>query len=119
MPEIGHWLFRRCRSECDFGQGAPQPALLFLMSGVSVGASDAVALGLADAVVAADRVEAIRADLVGAAGSSHPQTAIVRRIEAVTVFSGDAPFCALADQLPSTPPSRRPSSSRPSRPCRR
>ena len=39
-------------------------------------------LGLADAVVATDRVEAIRADLAVAAGSSHPQTAIVRLLEA-------------------------------------
>jgi len=103
MPESAIGFFADVGVNAILAKAPLNRALLFLMSGVSVGPSDAVTLGLADAVVATDRVEAIRADLAVAAGSSHPQTAIVRLLEAETVVGGDAPFCGLADQLPGGP----------------
>lgn len=104
MPESAIGFFGDVGVNAILAKAPLNRALLFLMSGVSVGASDAVALGLADAVIAPERVADLKADLVGAAGSSDPATAIVRLMEAESIVSGDAPFCALADLLPSAPP---------------
>jgi enoyl-CoA hydratase len=99
MPESAIGFFADVGVSAILAKSTLNRALLFLMSGVSVGASDALALGLADAVVAAERVDAFAADLAGAAASSDPRTAIVRLMEAESVVAGDAPFCAMADQL--------------------
>ena len=104
MPESAIGFFADVGVNAILAKAPLNRALLFLLSGVSVGASDGVALGLADAVVATDRIDAIHVDLVVAAGSGHPQTAIVRLLEAETVVAGDAPFCGLADLLPSAVP---------------
>jgi enoyl-CoA hydratase len=100
MPESAIGFFADVGVNAIMAKAPLNRALLFLLSGVSVGASDAVALGLADAVVAPERIEALAADLVTAAGSSEPQTAIARLIAAETIVAGEAPFCAMADQLP-------------------
>jgi enoyl-CoA hydratase len=104
MPESAIGFFGDVGVNAILAKAPLNRALLFLMSGVSVGASDAVALGLADAVIAPEHVDGLRADLVGAAGSSDPAGAIGRLLAAETIVAGDAPFCAMADQLPSTPP---------------
>jgi len=104
MPESAIGFFADVGVNAILSKAPLNRALLFLMSGVSVGASDAVALGLADAVVVPERVEGLVADIVAAAGSSHPQDRIVRLIEAETIVGGDAPFCALADLLPAEQP---------------
>jgi len=104
MPESAIGFFADVGVNAILAKAPLNRALLFLMSGVSVGASDAVALGLADAVVAPERIEALAADLVMAAGSSDPRGAMVRLLAAETIVSGDAPFCALADQLPAAAP---------------
>lgn len=103
MPESAIGFFADVGVNAILAKAPLNRALLFLMSGVSVGASDAVALGLADAVIGSERVGELRADLVRAAGSSDPAAAIGRLMEAETVVAGDAPFCALADQLPVMP----------------
>ena len=103
MPESAIGFFADVGVNAILAQAPLNRALLFLMSGVSVGASDALELGLADAVVAPERVDALKADLVVAAGASDPAAAIGRLMEAETVTAGEAPFCALADQLPTTP----------------
>ena len=103
MPESAIGFFAAVGVNAILAQAPLNRALLFLMSGVSVGASDAVALGLADAVIPTERVDPLKADLVGAAGASDPAAAIGRLMQAETVVAGDAPFCALADQLPAAP----------------
>ena len=104
MPESAIGFFADVGVNAILSKAPLNRALLFLMAGVSVGAADALALGLVDAVVAVDRVAGLRADLVGAAGSSQPETAIVRLMQAETIDIGDLPFCALADLLPDEPP---------------
>jgi enoyl-CoA hydratase len=102
MPESAIGFFADVGVNAIMSKAPLNRALLFLLSGVSVGASDAVALGLADAVVAPERIDALAADLARAAGSSEPQAAIARLIAAETIVAGEAPFCAMADQLPAT-----------------
>jgi enoyl-CoA hydratase len=104
MPESAIGFFADVGVNAILAKATLNRALLFLMTGVSVAASDALALGLADAVVNTDRLDTIRAGLVSAAGSSHPADAIVRLTQAETIIAGDAPFCALADLLPPEPP---------------
>jgi enoyl-CoA hydratase len=104
MPESAIGLFADVGVNGILSGAQLNRALLFLMSGVSVGPADALALGLADAVVAPEQIARLRADLAGAAASSQPETAIVRLLEAVTIEPGEAAFCALADQLPAEPP---------------
>ncbi len=101
MPESAIGFFADVGVSAILAKAPLNRALLFLMSGVSVGASDAVALGLADAVAATEQADDLRADLVAAAAASDPAAAIGRLMAAATVVAGDAPFCALADQLPS------------------
>lgn len=100
MPESAIGFFADVGVSAILAKTTLNRALLFLMSGVSVGTSDALALGLADAVIDPDRVTAFLSDLVAAAASSHPQDAIGRLIEAQSIVVGDTPFCAMADQLP-------------------
>jgi enoyl-CoA hydratase len=104
MPESAIGFFADVGVSAILAKSTVNRALLFLMSGVSVGASDALALGLADAVIAPERVETFAADLASAAASIDPRTAIVRLMEAESVVAGDAPFCALADRLPAAEP---------------
>ncbi len=104
MPESAIGFFADVGVNAILSQTTLNRALLFLLSGVSVGASDALELGLADAVIARDRVLEIVAGLSAAAGSSHPQTAIVRLLEAESIGAGDAPFSGLADLLPAAAP---------------
>lgn len=104
MPESAIGFFADVGVNAILAKAPLNRALLFLMSGVSVGPEDALALGLVDAVVATDRVAGLRADLAGAAGSSQPETAIVRLMQAESIDIGDLPFCALADLLPDEPP---------------
>ena len=100
MPEAAIGFFTDVGVNAILAKAPLNRALLFQMSGVSVGAADALALGLADAVVAPERVAAIRVALAQAAGSSHPDTAIVGVLEAESIVAGDTPFAALAELLP-------------------
>lgn len=104
MPESAIGFFADVGVNAILAKAPLNRALLFLMSGVSVGAPDALALGLADAVVAPERVEGLAAEIAAAAGSSHPRDKIVRLVEAETIVGGDAPFCAMADLLPRDEP---------------
>ncbi len=104
MPESAIGFFADVGVNAILAKAPLNRALLFLMAGVSVGASDAVALGLADAVVAPERVAGLVTEIAAAAESSHPQDKIVRLVEAETIVGGDAPFCALADLLPAGEP---------------
>ena len=100
MPESAIGLFADVGVAAILAKAPLNRALLFLMSGVSVGASDALALGLADAVVAPERVEQLRIDIEDAAKSAYAHEHIVRLMAAESVVAGEAPFAARADLLP-------------------
>ncbi|WP_417583800.1 enoyl-CoA hydratase/isomerase family protein [Pelagibacterium sp.] len=99
MPEGAIGFF------CDVGVNAilyktsQARALAFLMSGQTVGAADAIALGLADTVVPEAALSGIRARLIEAAQASDPDTAITTLIQSESVDAGEADFCELADSL--------------------
>ncbi len=100
MPESAIGFFADVGVNAILAKAPLNRALLFLLSGVSVGASDALGLGLADAVVRPETVEQLRIDIVDAARSSHAHEHIVRLMQAEGVIAGDAPFVAKADLLP-------------------
>jgi enoyl-CoA hydratase len=90
---------------CDVGVNAilarapVERALLFELSGLSVGPADALALGLTDCVVPAIRIAAIRAALPGIVGSGDVETALVAMLGAESIDAGAAELCARADAL--------------------
>ena len=77
---------------------APWPrALLFTLSGLPVGAADAVALGLADCVVPEDRFADLRIGFVAAAKADNVDAALVALMQAHAVDAGEPVLCPLAD----------------------
>jgi len=72
-------------------------ALLFLMSGVSVGPADALALGLADCVFDPGRREAILGAVAAAARSDTAEADLVHLVQAEMLPGGDETFVAAAD----------------------
>lgn len=72
-------------------------ALLFLMSGVTVGPADALALGLADCVYDPARREAILGAAVAAAAAEEPELALLRLVQAEMLAGGDEAFVLTAD----------------------
>lgn len=60
MPELAIGFFADVGVSAILAKAPLNRALLFLMSGVSVGASDALALGLADVVAPSEAVEPLR-----------------------------------------------------------
>lgn len=75
-------------------------ALAFLMSGVTVGPADALALGLADCVYDPARREALLDGIAAAAGLANPDTALARLVQAEMLAGGDAAFVRSADAIP-------------------
>ncbi|HEX4298978.1 MAG TPA: 3-hydroxyisobutyryl-CoA hydrolase [Devosia sp.] len=104
MPESAIGFFADVGVNAILARAPLNRALLFLLSGLSVGPADALALGLADAVIAEDRIGTLRDRVARAAGEADPTAAIGRLLEAETVEAGDASFALLADQLPSDAP---------------
>lgn len=94
---------------CDVGvnailaQAPLERALPFLLSGITVGPADALALGLADLVIAADRVEALRAGIAASAAAAHPEDHLRALLGAEEIAAGDAQFCPIADRLAGLP----------------
>jgi enoyl-CoA hydratase len=90
---------------CDVGVNyilakAPEPrALAFLMTGLPVMGADALALGLADCTIVAERMAEVRSGIVSAAAAGRVETALVGLMQAQSIEPGPAEFCALADQL--------------------
>jgi enoyl-CoA hydratase len=99
MPEAAIGFF------CDVGVNAIlskaplHRALLFELSGIPVGAADALALGLTDCAVLPDRLAEVRRLVVGAAASSNVDAALAGIMEAESIQAGERTFCDLADQL--------------------
>ena len=86
MPESAIGFFADVGVNAVLAKAPLCRALLFLLSGMTVGAADALI-----------------ADLAVAAGDSHPAAAIGRVVAAELVEAGPADFCALADQLAGAP----------------
>ena len=72
-------------------------ALAFLLSGLAVGAADALTLGLTDCVIAADARERVRAGLITAAEAPSVDTAVVSLMQAEAIDAGEAELCHAAD----------------------
>jgi enoyl-CoA hydratase len=90
---------------CDVGvnailaRAALHRALLFLMTGNSVGAGDARALGLTDCVVKAHHLPDLRTSIKAATEAAHVDTAIVSLMQSETIEPDEAKLCADADRL--------------------
>jgi enoyl-CoA hydratase len=104
MPEAAIGFFSDVGVNAILAKAPVNRALLFLMSGASVGAADAVGLGLADAIVGAERVPWLVDAITDAAGSSDPGRAVVALMEAESIEAGGTPFSEAADLLPSQAP---------------
>ena len=100
MPESAIGFFADVGVNAILAKAPLNRALLFLLSGVSVGASDAQALGLTDTVVRPEKVEQLRLDIEDAARSAHAREHIVRLMTSQSIVAGEAPFVAKADLLP-------------------
>jgi enoyl-CoA hydratase len=97
MPESAIGLF------CDIGVNArlahvaANRALLFEFAGLPVGVADAIALDLADLMVAKAAVPGLRKALVAAAAEG--RDALLAVAQDFAVDAGEAEFCATADRL--------------------
>lgn len=72
-------------------------ALAFLMSGVTVGPTDALALGLADCIHDPARREALLDGIAAAARHANPDAALAHLVQAEMLAGGDATFVRAAD----------------------
>ncbi|MBK8084405.1 MAG: enoyl-CoA hydratase/isomerase family protein [Devosia sp.] len=99
MPESAIGFF------CDVGVNAIlaraplHRALAFALSGVPVGAADALALGLADCVIDEARHDVVRSAIIEAAGSADIDAALTHLMQREMTPMGEAPFCAAVDRL--------------------
>lgn len=73
-------------------------ALAFAMTGVAVGAADALALGLTDCAVDPARRDAVRAGIAAAAGTARIEAALGALMQAEMAPVGEAVLCAAADR---------------------
>lgn len=99
MPEAAIGFFSDVGVNAILYQTPQAQALAFLLSGESIGAADAIALGLADVAVDPREVKSIRHRLIEAARASEPDTAISAILGGESVNTGPAGFYALADSL--------------------
>ena len=100
MPESAIGFFADVGVNAILAKAPLNRALLFLLSGASVGASDALALGLADCVVSSEWLGPLRRDIAVVAGSRRPADAIEWLVRTEKMEAGEAAFCAQADLLP-------------------
>jgi enoyl-CoA hydratase len=99
MPEAAIGFFSDVGVNAILYQTPEHRALAFLMSGTAVGPGDAIALGLADAMVEDADVVQLRQRLIEAALSVEPDTAIGAIIAGESRQPVGAGFCDTADQL--------------------
>jgi enoyl-CoA hydratase len=99
MPEAGIGFFGDVGVNAILARAPAHRALLFLMSGKPVGAADALALGLTDCAVLAERIGELRSGLVAAAGTGDLEPAIVALMQSLSIQAGERSLCALADTL--------------------
>jgi enoyl-CoA hydratase len=99
MPEAGIGFVSDVGVNCILSKAPEHRALLFLMSGMPVGAADALALGLTDCAVKPGQIGELRAGIAGAANAGSIQTAIVALMQGYSIQAGDRALCNLADLL--------------------
>jgi enoyl-CoA hydratase len=97
MPEAAIGFIVDTGVNAILAKAPEQRALAFLLSGLAVGAADALALGLTDCVIAADARERLRVGLVTAAEAPSVDTAIVALMQAEAVQAGEPDLCHAAD----------------------
>ena len=97
MPEAAIGFVSDIGVNRIFARAPLHRALLFLMSGVTVGPADALALGLADCVYDPGRREAILGAVAAAAASDDPEVALVNVARAEMLAGGDEAFVTTAD----------------------
>ena len=113
----GHCAFRFTTSEARFampeaaigfvcdvgvnfilGKAPAHRALAFAMTGVPVGAGDALALGLTDCAIDPARFDAVWAGIAAAAGAARVEAALGALMQAEMAPVGEAVLCAAADR---------------------
>ncbi|WP_404401542.1 enoyl-CoA hydratase/isomerase family protein [Pelagibacterium halotolerans] len=99
MPEGAIGLFPDIGVNAILAEATEPRALAFLLSGMTVGAADAIALGLADTMVDEDRLADIRTRIIDAAKAWEPDTQIAAVIQSESLEAGSPEFCAKADAL--------------------
>lgn len=99
MPEAAIGFVSDVGVNAILGKAPLHRALLFLMSGLPVKGADALALGLADCTIAPDKLAEVRAGIVAAVGTGHPETALVKLMQAQSIDPGEPALCLLADRL--------------------
>ncbi len=99
MPEAAIGFVSDVGVNYILGKAPKHRALAFLLSGVTVGAADAINLGLADCAFDPARRDAVRAGIVTAAGAANIDHALVQLMQAEVVPHGEPVLCFAADQL--------------------
>jgi enoyl-CoA hydratase len=99
MPEAGIGFVSDVGVNYILARALEPRALAFLMSGLPVSGADALALGLADCTILAERAAEVRAGVVSAAAAGRVETALVALMQAESIEPGPAAFCTLADRL--------------------
>ena len=97
MPEAAIGFVSDVGSNFILAKAPLHRALLFLLSGVTVGPADALALGLADCVYDPGRREAVLSAVAGAAGGANPEATLLHLAAAEMLAGGDEAFVATAD----------------------
>jgi enoyl-CoA hydratase len=99
MPEGAIGFFCDVGANAILARAPLNRALLFLMCGAAVSGADAMALGLTDCVLPADRLAEVENALSAAVARDHPQTALAAVMQAEVIEPGEAELCADADLL--------------------
>jgi enoyl-CoA hydratase len=99
MPEAAIGFFSDVGVNAILARAPLERALLFLMSGVIVGAADALGLGLVDCVVAPERLAEVRASLLIAATAGDIDTALVGLMQSEGLEPGEAELAGHAETL--------------------
>lgn len=110
MPEPAIGFFADVGVNFALREAPIHRALLFLMSGETVGAADAIALGLSDTMVSPADLDKLQAELVAAAQAAEPDAAIRAAIGRYAADPGPAEFVAGCDGLESAARSADPAS---------
>ncbi|MEX0859313.1 MAG: enoyl-CoA hydratase/isomerase family protein [Cucumibacter sp.] len=110
MPEPAIGFFADVGVNFALREAPIHRALLFLMSGETSGAADAIALGLSDAMVSPADLDKLQAELVAAAQAVRPDAAIRAAIGRYAADPGPAEFVAGCDGLESAARSANPAS---------
>lgn len=97
MPEGAIGFFADVGVQSLLARVVRQRALMFLLSGESVGAADAVALNLTDVSVPIKTFAQVRAGIIEAAGAKTPLPELERLMRSHQLDPGPPGFCQLAD----------------------